>query len=320
MDQRSHAEARVPAVFKSRLRLRHLELFRHVYELHSLRKAADACSMTQPAATKLIQELEAMFGVALFERDRRGMRATHHAELIKRHFQVVMADVGNMCATLDLLARGETGIVRLGIIPSLSSSLLARAANELLAEHPNVHLQLAEGATNELMSELVRNNLDLIFGRVLSSGHARNLRVTKVYTESFEVVCAREHPLARQASVTWKELAMERWVLPAQGTPLREMAEHMFTAQGVLRPVVSVASSSFHQMRYVVAAGRLVGVLPRSIARQAEIDGDIARLRPRHRAKFAPISLISRKDFEQPPLIGKFERIVLQAASDLGLQ
>lgn len=309
----------MPAVFKSRLRLKHLELFRHVCELHSLRKAAEASSMTQPAATKLIHELEDMFGVTLFQRDRRGMRSTQHGDLVKRHFQVVMADLGNLCVDLDMFARGGSGTVKLGIVPSLSSVLLSHAINKLLVDHPNVHFEITEGPTNSLMSELLHNNLDLFFGRILNRIQADQLRIKTIYTESFDIVCATSHRLNTLTTVTWHDLAKQRWVLPATGTPLREMAEHMFTAQGMLRPEVSVASSSFHQMRFVVAAGNLIGVLPRTIAQQAESDGDLKCLRPSHRAKFAPISLISRNDVDRPPLIDKFENIVVKAATDLGL-
>lgn len=276
--------------------------------------------MTQPAATKLIQELEDMFGVPLFRRDHRGMKLTQHGELVRRHFELVTSDVGNMCTEMELFSKGGQGVIRLGIIPSLSTALLANSINELLETHPQVYMQIQEAATNELMHELVRNNLDLIFGRVLHIRNADNLRISEVYTETFDVVCSKRHRLAKQPSVGWKELGQERWVLPATGTPLREMAENMFTSQNVLRPVVAVASSSFHQMRGLLATGNLVGVLPRSIAAQAERDGDLVRLRPNHRAKFAPISLIVRRDLEIPPLIDAFEQIVKRTAKALNLE
>jgi DNA-binding transcriptional LysR family regulator len=173
--------------------------------------------------------------------------------------------------------------------------------------------------TDELLEALASNNLDIMFGRVLHARQASNLRVTKVYTESFELVCSQQHPLARKRIVGWKELAQQQWVLPATG-PLREMAEDIFTARGVLRPEISVASSSFHQMRYVIAAGSLLGVLPRSIALRGKADGELALLRTGEGAKFAPISLIARKDFEQPPLVSEFEKIVLRVASKLKLR
>lgn len=274
--------------------------------------------MTQPAATKLVQELEDMFGLPLFHRDRRGMRPTQHGEVVRRHIHVVMADVTNMHADVSLFAAGGTGLVRLGIIPSLSSALLARSVNELVAAHPQARVQMRESSTDELLQELATNNLDVIFGRVLHAGQASNLRITKVYTESFEIVCAKDHRLARRRAVTWQELSEERWVLPATG-PLREMAEDMFTAHGVMRPVVTVASGSFHQTRHVIASGRLLGILPRSIALQSETDGDVAVLRAGRSAKFAPIGLITRKDIEQPPLVREFERIALRTAAALKL-
>lgn len=317
---RPTAKGAVPVVFKSRLRMKHLELFRNLCELGSLRKAADASSMTQPAATKLIQELETMFGVALFERDRRGMRPNAHGELIKRHFNVVMSDLGHMCDELTLYASGGAGIVRLGIVPSLSTRLLARITDDLLSEHPNVRLELTEGATDRLMEGLLHNDLDLIFGRVLENSPTLHLRVVEVYTESFEVVSASHHPLAHKVRVTWEDLSQAKWILPATGSPLREMAEQLFTGRGILRPVVSVSFSSFHQMRYVIAGGQLVGLLPTSIALQGEAQGDLARLFPTERAKFAPISLICRQDIEQTPLVHQFENIVLQAARELGYQ
>ena len=320
MTRKTRSESLVPAALKTRLRFRHLELFRNVCELQSLRKAAEASSMTQPAATKLIQELEDMFGMRLFQRDRKGMRSTQYGDIVRRHIDVVMADVSNLHADLKLFASGGTGLIRLGIIPSLSAALLATSINKLLAAHPRASFQLKEGTTDELMQELARNHLDIIFGRVLHAGHASHLRVTNVYAESFHIVCGKRHRFASRPAVSWKDLAQEHWVLPATGSPLRDMAEDMFTTRGVLRPVVAVASGSFHQMRYVIAAGELLGLLPRSIALQGQTDGDLVVLRPTQRVKFAPISLIAREDFEQAPLVEEFAQIVTHTARSLKLE
>lgn len=310
----------LPPAFRTRLRMKHLELFRHICELRSLRKASEAANMTQPAATKLVQELEDMFGARLFHRDRLGMRPTGSGEMVRRHIAVLLADVGHMVSEVKLFASGGSGLIRLGIIPSLAPRLLAKSMNELLAAHPQARFQLREGATDELLNGLALNELDIIFGRVLHAAPARNLRLTNIYTETFDIVCGRQHPLARKAAVTWKDLAQEHWVLPASGTPLREMAESMFSTHGGLRPVVAVASSSFQQMRFVIAAGQLLGILPRSLAKRGQAEGDLVLLRQVERVKFAPISLILRKDVEQPPLVEEFARVVRGAARSLRLE
>lgn len=310
----------LPPAFRTRLRMKHLELFRHICELRSLRKASEAASMTQPAATKLVQELEEMFGARLFHRDRLGMRPTESGEMVRRHIGVLLADVSHMVSEVKLFASGGSGLIRLGIIPSLAPRLLAQSINELLAAHPRARFQVREGATDELLNALALNELDIIFGRVLHATPARNLRLSNIYTETFDIVCGRQHPLAHKPSVTWKDLAQEQWVLPASGTPLREMAESMFSAHGVLRPDVAVASSSFQQMRFVIAAGQLLGILPRSLASRGQAEGDLVLLRQVERVKFAPISLILRKDVEQPPLLEEFARVVRGAARSLRLE
>ena len=311
-------EALRPAV-RSRLRLRHFELFRQVCELSSMRKAAAAVHMTQPAATKLIQELEEMFQAPLFRRTRRGMQITPQGEILRRHIGVVMTDIGNIATELDRYAHGGGGDIRLGIIPSLSPALLAQSTNALLREHPGTRFSMQEGTADALMEQLARNELDISFGRVLQARQALPLRVTPVYTEAFDIVCAREHPLARQPALKWKDLAGERWALPAVGTPLREIADSLFISRGDLRPEVAVASSSFHQMRYVIGAGELLGVLPHSIAQKAQADGELAILAPPRAPRVAPICLMVRADIEPLPVVSAFERTVQRTARALGL-
>lgn len=307
------------AIINSRLRLKHFEVFRQVCELHTIRKAAFATNMTQPAATKLIQELEEMFQVVLFHRNRRGMQLTPHGEALRRHISIVFSDIAHISQELRHVTQGGRGTIRLGIIPSLSPELLARCIHSLLAQHPRIRLSLQEGTTDELLESLRTNDLDIFFGRMLHADFPNDLRVTKIYTETFEIVCAQSHPLAKLHDVRWKDLAGAHWVLPALGSPLRDIAESMFTERGQLRPVVAVASSSFHQMRYVIASGQLLGVLPHSIAKAGEAGGDLAILRPKQVSKIAPISLITRGDIDHLHALLDLERIAIQTAKILML-
>jgi DNA-binding transcriptional LysR family regulator len=312
-------DANFAAVLRSRLRVKHFELFRNICKLRSLRKACVASNITQPSATKLVHEMEDMFGAPLFDRDRRGMQLTARGEIVRRHIEIVMADLGNLSNDLRLYSEEGNGQIRLGIIPSLSSPLLAKSIDSLLSAYPRARFQLREGATDQLLEELSRNNLDLTFGRVLDYGQSLDLRVTQIYTESFEVVCGTSHVLARLPEVSWEDVARENWVLPAVGSPFRELTDNLFTAHGVLRPVVTVASSSFSQIRHVIASGRLLGMLPRSIAQQAQSDGELVSVKLQQDISMPPISLITRKDIEQPPLITEFIQLVIESASALNI-
>ncbi|MEN9862512.1 MAG: LysR family transcriptional regulator [Polynucleobacter sp.] len=312
-------KSKVSAVIRSRFRLKHFEVFRNVCALHTIRKAAAASNMTQPAATKLIQELEDMFCVILFQRNRRGMQLTQQGEILHRHIDVIFSDIGNISEEINQFTHGGRGLMRLGILPSLSSTLLSRSINEFLERHPLTQFVIREGTTDELIGQLMRNEIDITFGRMLEATHISKLQITKIYTEAFDIVCGNNNPLALQKDIKWKDLSSCKWILPEAGSPLREIADGLFTARGNLRPMVSIASSSFHQMRYVIAMGQLLGVLPHSLAQKASDEGDVIILRPKQAAQVAPISLISRNDFEQSPIILTFKNIVLNAAISIGL-
>lgn len=60
----------------TRLKTRHLSLLLHLYEQRSVLRAAEAANMTQPAASKLLAEMESLLGVPLFERHARGVEPT----------------------------------------------------------------------------------------------------------------------------------------------------------------------------------------------------------------------------------------------------
>jgi DNA-binding transcriptional LysR family regulator len=247
------------------------------------------------------------------------MKPTPEGAVVRRHIDVLLADISNMRAEVDQFSSGESGRIRLGVIPSLASELLAQSIATTLATRPRVQFVLQEGATTELLASLGRNDLDLTFGRVLTTQLAQNLRVINVYTESFAVVCGPRHELAKRNAVSWKDLARFRWVLPAAATPFRDLVDNLFTRNRVLRPVVAVESRSFEQMRHLVARSDLVAVVPHSFATQGKASRQLAVLKAGLGADFAPISLLFRKEFGQPPLIEEFARVVCESAAALKL-
>ena len=303
------------ACFNNRFRLRHLELFQHVCELRTLRQAALACGMTQPGATKLLRELEEMLGVTLFVRTRRGMQITDEGEVVRRHMSVLTADFQNLRTELKLFAAGATGRIRLGIIPSLSPTLLADSLAATLSVSPRITFTLTEDATTPLLAALARNELDLIFGRIMNADQARSLRVTEIYTESFAIVCASNNPLAGRRKLSWSDLSKARWALPMSGTPMREMADNIFLQNGALRPGVAVESSSFHQTSMLIQRSDILGMIPRSLVSNSEGRKAFKVLMSGYRITFAPISIIMRRDFEPAPLVRAFIDTVSRVAA-----
>jgi len=304
----------------SRLRVKHLALFKSVMELQSLRRAADACSMTQPAATKLVHELEEMFAATLFRRSKRGMQPTHHAEVLQRHVAILISDLARTEAEMALVAQGGSGHVRLGVLPSLAPGLLTLSVVRLLAARPRLRFSIQEANTNDLLESLARNELDVTFGRIVERSVAEELRLVEVYDEPFAIVARAGHPMARMRQPDWKTLSQAVWILPAAGTPMRLFINGLFSQHRAFRPVVAVECSTLEKVHHLIAGSDMLGLLPRSFALRGRASGELAIVKRDLGKKFVPVSLISRGHHQRPPVLDALEEMVCAVASELGLR
>src|SRR3990170_3396374 len=104
------------ALLYRRLKLRQLLLLRALRDSGNLRRSAAALNLTQPAATRMLQDLENTLGLKLFERSQRGMAPTPYGEAMIRHAGAVLADLDSAREELSALADGSHGRVAVGTL------------------------------------------------------------------------------------------------------------------------------------------------------------------------------------------------------------
>ena len=114
-----------------RLKSRQLPLLIALAEAKSLRKAAAELGMTQPAATKLLQDLERTIGFALFERGPRGMQPNTYGEAVIRHARLVVTDLNRTRLELASLSSGATGRIRIGAVISAIMVIIEEVSTTL---------------------------------------------------------------------------------------------------------------------------------------------------------------------------------------------
>ena len=108
----------------SRVKFRHLQCFLAVAQFGSVQRAAESLSITQPAVSKTVAELEAILGVKLFERGRHGAVPTREGQLFMPH---ASACVSALRQGVDLLARAEgaaAATLEIGILPTVAAALV----------------------------------------------------------------------------------------------------------------------------------------------------------------------------------------------------
>lgn len=277
-----------------RLKLRHLELFRLVCELGGVGRAAIATHMTQPAATKLVRDVEEAFGRTLFLRDKQGMHPTLLGQALLEHVRTVLADVDGARRHLEALARGASGRVRLGVIPFVTDDLVARALARVRRQTTGLEVRVIEGSSQDLIARLRVGELDLTLGRVTSESDVRGLNLIALYDEPFAAIVAKDHPAAKLRRVDWQSLAQEDWVLPAQGSLSRLAIDAAFARRSLPAPRAAVECQSILQIRAHVEHCQLIGAVPSTLARRLQAEG-AARILVRELAPHvAPVSLLWR--------------------------
>ena len=287
------------AALRNKLKLRQLALLAELEAAGTLHKAADRLGMSQPAATRLIQELEDLMGASLFDRTSRGMAPTDMGRLLIRYASMVLAGIDHVYQEAAALRSGNAGILRVGLFPGAPPMLLANAIARLKRETPQMDVELVDGPNDVLLSALREGGLHMVVGRAPTGSDMEAFAFELLFTERFSVVCAADNAAPPQASPDLASLADCPWVLPTPGSPLRANLDVQFLSQcGRLPP--NLIESSIPASVSLVKACDCVAVVPSWLARDEQGSRGLRILIERLPNLAGPIGIITRAG-EAPP-------------------
>lgn len=221
-----------------RLRLRHLELLVAIAETGTLRAAALRLSLSQPALSKMLAEIEAGFGARLFERSPQGLAVNPLGQAVVYRARVVLGEVSRGSDEVDALRTGATGVLRLGTLSVTSA--VPKAVVHLRRAMPGARVQIHEGRVRELIQKLLHGELDCVFGAItpdlLTSDLLSLLRPEVLLEDQLCVLCSSDHALAAKRRVRWADLQAFPWVAPPKDTLIRQAWMTAFLNEGLDAP------------------------------------------------------------------------------------
>jgi DNA-binding transcriptional LysR family regulator len=299
-------EATTPTRFRSRLRVRQLATLVAIADAGSLRKAAATLSVSQPALSKSLRDLEESVGRPLFARTRQGLAPTPHGNAVIDYARRLLRGVDALAITLDAIDRGAGGRLRIGVIPNVSSDWLRGVATRLMDGEPPIALQITESATDGLLDSLRRGQLDCVVGRITPANAGRDVAWRPVFEQTLRIVVRQRHPLLRHGTrLKLAHLAGCDWLLPPASTPTRQLLDHVFLEAGLPAPQTRLETYALPVIESFVGNGDLLAAVPDDIAQQFERRGSIRALP--FRWPMPPICLAWLAGDEPNPLIRRFE-------------
>lgn len=227
-----------PDFLLRRLRMRHFQLLVLLGDQGSLRAAAASLNLTQPAASKMLAEVEKAFGAVLFDRGRHGVEPTIFGRSAIHHARVMMAETAHAANELNAMQGGASAVVRVGV-PSVLD-VVPKATVELLKRIPDARVEIREGRVRDLLRLLLEAELDCVFGAMpseaLTEDPIEQLQSEIIFNDRICAIVANAHPLFRDGKANWRDLADQRWVAPPRDTPVRRAFMAGFLNNGLTPP------------------------------------------------------------------------------------
>ncbi len=262
----------------NRLRMRQVSLLLSIQEHRTLRAAAQAMGMTQPAATKMLHELEDALGTKIFDRTGRTLTLNAAGKTVLGFFQGMRGNLESLARELDAMQSGIHGVLSLGSIMAASPAILTDALIAMRRSFPLLSINISTGTSDVLIEALNQGELDLVIGRIVSVKQEDYIFRPIAY-EALSIVGAATHPLAGKSKITLDALHRYPWILQGPGSPMRTVIEQEFRSQHLTLPTNLIETSSILTTADIVARTEMVAVIPESVA---SIFSDSGRIKVLH--------------------------------------
>jgi DNA-binding transcriptional LysR family regulator len=251
---------------RARLKTRQLLLLIALDEHRNIHRASEALHMTQPAASKQMKDLEDMLGVKLFDRLPRGMEPTIYGETMIRHARMALTSLSLAHDDVLALKQGLVGQVEIGVIMAPSMSLLPQAIAAIKQQAPLLRIGAHVEPSNVLLEMLTLGKLDFMIGRIVDGVDSTGLIYEELTEEPACAVVRNGHPLLEAKNLQLKDLAVQPWILPPQGSILRHRCDMMFRRAGLEPPANTVDTTALLLITSMLQQTDSLHVMPLEVA------------------------------------------------------
>lgn len=252
--------------------LRQLQYFVAVAEQGSVSGAAHKLSISQPAVTEAVKELESDLGVALFERHARGLSTTHKGHQFLRHAKAILAQVSDARRSFASETEDVSGALQLGVTSLVAGYVLSDILARYRRAYPSVAVTAIEDNGDYLEHLLIGGELDVA---VMVTSNLRDklaLQADILEVSPYRLWLPSGHRLSAQQSISVDDVSGEPLIM----LTVDEIEEATVKLLGALgrKPHVAFRTRSVEAVRSLVATGAGVALLPDLVYRPWSLEGD----------------------------------------------
>ncbi|MCQ2288948.1 MAG: LysR family transcriptional regulator [Muribaculaceae bacterium] len=163
-----------------------------VNKYRNFAKAADACSVTQPTLSAMLQKLENELDVRLFDRTSKNVAPTTAGIKVIQLAEKTLASAARIHNVVDERKGSASGELRLSIGPTIAPYILPDFISKYTRQYPNVQLLIKDMKVSSVLNALLDGSIDAGIG--IAGNSRKGIKEIPLYTESIEVYTSIKHP------------------------------------------------------------------------------------------------------------------------------
>ena len=298
-------EKEADSLIKAGLKLNHLRLISAIADNAQVSAAAEVLNISQPAASRMLHEVESLLKAPLFERAAKGMVATRFGEAMAKRARTILLEIREANREITELKTGYGGSVNFGSVTAPAISLAVPAIRKVRSLYPAIQINFQLETSNVMARDLLAARYDFIIGRIPDEFNPQHFDATRLGIERACLVVRTGHPLLSQPASSLSELSAYDWVFQPPGSLLRRSMEAMFVQANVPPPANVVSTSSVLLTMALVSQSDSIAPIALEVAEflasQSGSIGEIAILETDFEIVLQPFSLITARGRALPP-------------------
>lgn len=261
-----------------RLKPTHLRLIHEIARLQKLQLAAEALAISQPAASRMLAEIEAGAGAPLFIRHPRWMEPTPVGQAFLRHIRVILSELDDLSTEVENLNVGRAGEIRVGAVTGPAVGILMPAIRRVKEESPDMEATIEVAPSVVLVRGLKEGRFDFVIARLPPDYDSADFDVHPARGEEVRMLVRDSHPLAGRRDLPLEALTPYEWVVQERGSPIRQAVETAFLQSATPVPRNVNNSSSLLIVMSLLARSDVISPQSEEVAEVLTSDGLGARL------------------------------------------
>lgn len=237
-----------------------LEYLLAVVNFGSFSLAAERSFVTQPSLSMQIKNLEEELGVILLDRSKKPVLLTQAGKVVVERARDVIKTFNSVYEDVAVLKGTVSGVLRLGVIPTIAPYLLPRMVQDFADRCPQVHLEIREMITPQIVKFMERDEID---AAILAGGTCpEGITEESIFDDKFYAYLSPEHRLCERSNIRVEDLDLKEMLLLSEGHCFRDQILDLCPSKGGGHASYYFESGSLETLMRIVDSTQYMTIIP----------------------------------------------------------